>query len=376
MQATSSHLDYRQSAPESRPRETSVAMDTDHQRPAASAPRIVAIGGGSGLPAVLSGLSKRLAHPDDKWAALALERSDTLDRLTGVVTMTDDGGSSGRLRTQLGVLPPGDVRNCLAALAGEGSPLVDLMQHRFSGTNGLSGHAVGNLMLAALTQMNGDFTLAVDQLSGILGLRGRVLPSTPENVTLRAEFDRDETVAGETAIVARDEPIKRVWLDRDVRPLPAVLRAVVNADIIVVGPGSLYTSILPNLLVGGLAATIAGVDAVRIYVANLMTEPGETVGLDLAEHLDVIRRHVGSDLDLFDYVLVNSRPPDERLIEKYAARGARPLQRRWERTCGRAELVEWDLAVEVAGGKIRHAPDHLAEAILELGRRGRPGNQN
>ena len=172
MQATSSHLDYGQPAPESRPREMGVAPGPD-QRPAASAPRIVAIGGGTGLPVVLSGLSKRIAPSDAERAPRSSGRSDTLDRLTGVVTMTDDGGSSGRLRTELGVLPPGDVRNCLAALAGEGSPLADLMQHRFSGTNGLSGHAVGNLMLAALTQMNGDFTLAVDELSGILGLRGR-----------------------------------------------------------------------------------------------------------------------------------------------------------------------------------------------------------
>ena len=269
------------------------------------------------------------------------------------------------------MLPPGDVRNCLAALAADGSALIELMQHRFSGKNGLSGHVVGNLMLAALTQMNGDFTVAIERLSGILGLRGRVLPSTSENVTLRAEFERGETVAGESAIVARDAPIRQVWLEREVQPLPEVIRALVNADVIVLGAGSLYTSLLPNLLVGGLASTIAGVNAVRVYVTNLMTEPGETTGLGLADHLEVIRRHVGHDL--FDYVLVNSRRLDDHLVELYAAEGARPVRRRTEASrLGQADLVEWDLAAEVEGGKIRHAADDLAVAILHLASRGRP----
>ena len=334
------------------------------RREAFTAPRVVAIGGGTGLPAVLRGLSTTLARCDEHGVC------DALDQLTAIVTVTDDGGSSGRLRKELGVLPPGDVRNCLAALAGDGSPLVDLIQHRFTGQNGLNGHAVGNLMLAALTQMNGDFMVAIERLSSILGLRGRVLPSTPENVTLRAELDQGETVAGETAIVARGKPIMQVWLERDVQPLPEVIRAIVHADVIVVGPGSLYTSILPNLLVGGLASTIAGVDAVRIYVANLMTEPGETIGLSLDGHLDAIRRHVGHDL--FDYVLVNRRRLDERIVERYAVQGATPLDCRADvGVLGSAELVEWDLAIEVAAGKIRHAPDDLAEAILALAQRGR-----
>jgi uncharacterized cofD-like protein len=289
------------------------------------------------------------------------------DLLTAIVTVTDDGGSSGRLRRELGVLPPGDIRNCLAALSDR-SMLTKLLQHRFTGEGELSGHALGNLVIAALTEITGDFAQAVERLSAILPLRGRVLPSTRENVTLRAEFELGFHETGETAIVARRSRIRKLSLDRPVRPLPETIRALINADAVVVGPGSLYTSVLPNLLIGGIASTLSGIGAARIYVANLMTEPGETDGFSLEDHLQVIREHVGADL--FDYAVVNAGPVDSAVVRRYAAQGAMPLTyNRDGELPGGAQLVERCLACSYQDGKLRHADRPLAEAILELARR-------
>jgi uncharacterized cofD-like protein len=321
---------------------------------------MVALGGGTGLPAVLEGL-----------ATLAAEMGEgDPQALTGVVTVTDDGGSSGRLRQQFGVLPPGDVRNCLVALARQDSPFSALLQHRFDEEPGIAGHAVGNLLLTALTQVTGDFMSAVDQLGAMIGARGRVLPTTMEHVRLRAELESGEMVSGETQIVRQRAPIRRLSLDPSPRPMPQVLRALVNADAIVVGPGSLYTSVLPNLLVEGVAATIYGVDAVRIYVANLMTEPGETDHYTLDDHLRVIRAHTG--FDLFDYILVNRRPIDEATARKYASLGSEPvISDRTLRHAGRAQVIEADLAREFCGSKIRHNPAAVARAVWSLATAGR-----
>jgi uncharacterized cofD-like protein len=326
--------------------------------------RVVAIGGGTGLPVVLRGLADARIYRDG-------DTADPAPQLTAIVTVTDDGGNSGHLRRDLGMLPPGDVRNCLAALSAMPEPLTQLLQHRFTGSNGLNGHAVGSLLIAAMTQMTGDFATAVEQLSQILNVRGRILPSTREDVTLRAEFAGGESREGETAIVARGARIKRLSLQRAVRPLPDAIRALVNADAIVVGPGSLYTSILPNLLVDGIAATMFGVDAVRIYVSNLMTEPGETDDFTLEDHLRVIREHVG--LNLFDYVLVNRSRLQEPTVVEYAQRGARPIARDPNGALAGAPcVVERDLAWSYSGGKIRHEPGQLARAILDLVAKGRP----
>jgi uncharacterized cofD-like protein len=314
---------------------------------------------------VLSGLRRAFSH------RRTFDSSDARERLTAIVTMTDDGGSSGWLRRQLDMLPTGDVRNCLAALAPDDSPYRALIQHRFSGAHDLAGHPIGNLLLAALTQMSGNLETAVDTLSSMMALEGSVLPSTAENVMLRAEFHDGETRTGETAIAACGTRIKRLSLNRPVRPLPQSLRALINADVIVVGPGSLYTSIIPNLLVDGIASTMSGVRAVRIYVANLMTEPGETEGYTLADHLDALRSHVG--FDLFDYVLVNRRPVDPPVAARYARHGSTPVVRDGRPTIGAQQvIVERDLAWQFHGGKLRHAPGALAEAILELAHAGRP----
>ena len=327
----------------------------------ARTPRIVAVGGGTGLPSVLEGLS-----------ALAADDGATgVDHLSAVVTVMDEGGSSGRLRREFGVLPPGDIRNCLAAVAPSGSPFRQLLQHRFSDGDGLEGHAVGNLMLTALTQITGDFPSAVEQLGTMMGLRGRVLPTTREDVRLRAEMDSGEVLDGEKAIVGTGSRIRRLSLSPSPKPLPDVLRALINADGIVVGPGSLYTSLLPNLLVEGIAATISGVDAVRIYVANLMTEPGETDGYTLDDHLRAIRTHAG--YDLFDYILVNRRPVASSAASRYALQGSRPVvAERPLMWAGRAQVVECDLAAERDGAKIRHAARPLARMIRALVEAGRP----
>ena len=315
------------------------------------------MGGGTGLPAVLRGLVTAL--PDA-----------SPDQLTALVTVTDDGGSSGRLRRELGVLAPGDIRNCLAALADPSSAPTQLLQHRFTSGADLNGHSVGNLMLAGLIQMTGDVSHAVQLASQMLSVRGRVLPCTNENACLRAEFAGGGSAEGETAIVAEGRRITRLSLDRSARPLPDAIRALVNADVIVMGPGSLYTSLLPNLLVDGIASTIFAVGAIRILVGNLMTEPGETENFSLDDHVRVIRDHAG--LDLFDYVLVNCSPLPDALRREYERRGSVPIRSDDELTATRGRLVRYPLAAEVARGKIRHQPDALAAAILDLAHRGRP----
>jgi uncharacterized cofD-like protein len=329
-------------------------------------PRCVAIGGGTGLPVVLGGLRQALGLE-----AASVGARHASDALTAIVTVTDDGGSSGRLREQLGILPPGDIRNCMCALAPDDSPFAELLQHRFAVGNDLAGHPVGNLLLAALTEMAGEFQTAVDRLGALMRLQGRVLPATAENVILHAEFQSGETIRGETAIATRGARIKKLSLERPVRPVPEAVRAIVNADVIIVGPGSLYTSILPNLLVGGIASTMAGVTAVRIYVANLMTEPGETDGYSLEEHLTAIRAHVG--FDLFDYVLINRSPISPSVAARYARRGSAPIERYQGGAAGtQARIIERDLAWAASEGKLRHRPAELAMAILELARAGRP----
>ena len=326
-------------------------------------PRIAALGGGTGLPAVVEGLCDRIG----------LWQSGSADCVTAIVTMTDDGGSSGRLRTTLGMLPPGDVRNCVLAGTKPNSPYRALLQQRFETQGALEGHAVGNLLLAMMSQMTGSFPDAIQELSRLVDSRARVLPASGDHVSLRAEFSGGVSVSGETAIVSRRQPIHRLWLDPAPRPLPDALASLLRADAIVVGPGSLYTSVLPALMVQGMAATIYGINAVRIYVANLMTQPGETDGFTLDDHLRVIREHTG--YDLFDYVLINRCPIAPDLVARYEAQGAhvvaidRPL--RWS---GHARLVEAEIACEagLTSGKIRHAPGPLADAILPLVRAGRP----
>ena len=319
--------------------------------------RIVAIGGGTGLPTVLRGLAHAMGP-----VAYAGGGARSADTLSAIVTVTDDGGSSGRLRRDLGMLPPGDIRNCLAALTGNAT-FERLLTHRFAAAESwLDGHAVGNLMLAALAQMTGNFADAIDELARLLKARGSVFPSTLEDVTLRGELESGEVIDGETAIVDSPAAIRRMALARPARPYPGALRALINADVIVVGPGSLYTSILPNLLIDGVTSTLSAVQGVRVYVANLMTEPGETDGYSLDDHLRVLREHTGREL--FDYVLVNSTPPTREQLARYRGKGAEliPVARMSSRT---ARLVTADL-LDTTGDQVRHDPAKVANAILRF----------
>jgi uncharacterized cofD-like protein len=280
--------------------------------------RVVALGGGTGLSAVLRGLKEHVAergkhHP-----------KRPIGDLTAVVTVTDDGGSSGRLRREYRVLPPGDIRNCMVALSRDEHLLGELFQYRFPAGRGLAGHSFGNLFLTALTNVTGDFPTAVQVSARVLAIRGRIYPSTAQNVTLQAELEDGTIAAGETNISRSRKRIARVRLvPRRVRPLPEVLAALREADLILVGPGSLYTSILPNLLVEEVSDVMANSRAMRVYIANLMTQRGETQRYSVADHVRAIYAHTGHRL--FDCVVINRTPFSAGLLRRYAAQRSEPV---------------------------------------------------
>jgi len=282
-------------------RETRKKAKQDKRRP-----RVVTIGGGTGLSVILRGLKEY-----------------DID-LTAVVTVADDGGSSGRLRTDFGMPPPGDIRNCLVALADTEPLLERLLQYRFAGGSGLHGHSFGNLFLAAMTDILGDFETAIRETSRVLAVRGQVLPAAREDVRLRATLADGTVVEGESQIPEGGQRIEKVELvPKDVTPLPEVLTAIAEADAIVVGPGSLYTSVLPNLLIPEVAQAIAESKAKCIYICNVMTQPGETDGFSAARHVQEIYRHV--EQRLFDYILVNGASLPDEALEQYQAQRSYPV---------------------------------------------------
>jgi uncharacterized cofD-like protein len=296
---------------------------TDAQQNVASRhdqlPHVVAIGGGTGLPNVLRGLRPLLCGSADDSYDFAR------DRLIAIVATSDDGGSSGKLRAEFNVIPPGDIRNCLAALSDNHSRIADIFQYRFGSGDGLNGHAIGNLVLTALADVTNDFPRAVEIASRVVGARGTVLPATSELVTLVAEFEDGRILSGETAIAGAGGRILRVGLLPD-RPrcVPQVCEALSRADVIVAGPGSLFTSVLPPLLVPDVHTAVRASRATRILVANLMTEPGETDDYSVLEHVLTIERHLGAQL--FDYVIYNTSPVPEPLARSYAEGGALPIR--------------------------------------------------
>lgn len=346
-------------------RAETAANDTPTRRAdAGPVPRIAALGGGTGLPNVLRGLRPLLYG-----AGARSQETAPRDRLVAIVATSDDGGSSGRLRAEFNMIPPGDIRNCLAALSDNHALIADIFQYRFDSGEGLNGHAIGNLVLAALADVTNDFPRAVEIAARVIGARGTVLPATSELVTLVGEFEDGRVLSGETAISRAGGRLLRVsLLPERPRCVPDVCEALLRADVIVTGPGSLYTSILPTLLVPDVAAAIRASRAVRILVGNLMTEPGETDGYTVLEHVLTIERHL--DAQLFDYVIYNTGPVPERLTAEYAARGARPI------VTGQFELNALDrlgiqpigvpLVSEHPARKIRHHPDRLASAITAL----------
>ncbi|MDX1934583.1 MAG: YvcK family protein [Capsulimonadales bacterium] len=319
--------------------------------------RIVALGGGTGLSTLLRGLKKYTSN------------------LTAVVTMTDDGGSSGLLQKQLagGMLPPGDIRNCLVALADAEPLMQDLFQFRFSTKeegDGLSGHSFGNLLIAAMSEVTGDFETAVEATSNILAIRGRVLPSTTDSVVLVGEMADGREITGETNIAHDDAAIRRITLcPADPRPLPEVIEAIRQAEIIVMGPGSVYTSVIPNLLVREIAQAVAASKALRVYVCNVMTQPGETDHFSASDHVQAIEEHAAPFLTpkqrIFDYVLVNTTRPGEALMERYTRSGAEFVTPDADIIAGKGyKAVRGSFLSESA--VVRHDPDKISRAILRL----------
>ena len=283
---------------------------------AASDLRVVAIGGGTGLSTLLKGLKRYVLTP-----TLAATGKTAIRELCGVVTVSDDGGSSGRLRKEFNMLPPGDVRNCIVALSEDEALLSRLFQHRFQKGDGLEGHSFGNLFLAALTSITGDFAEAVRLSSEILLTRGRIFPATTSSVELEAEFEGGTRVRGETRITASKGKIRELFLvPSDVQPLPQTLDAIAAADLITIGPGSLFTSLIPNLLVHGIVDAIVNSNAIKVYVCNLMTQANESLGLSAADHIRALNRHAHAQL--FDYALINQKPASAEMKAKYALEGA------------------------------------------------------
>ncbi len=316
-------------------------------------PHIVVIGGGTGLSTLLRGLKAYTSN------------------ITAVVTVADDGGSSGRLRNELGIPPPGDIRNTLVALA-DTEPLMErLFQHRFHLGEGLKGHSFGNLFIAAMSEVTGDFEEAVRASSKVLAIRGRVLPSTSQHVVLRAEFDDGSTVTGESAIAAVGKRIKRVYLEpHDVAPLEEALDAIGRADAIILGPGSLYTSILPNLLVGGIGEAVKKASATKIYVCNVMTQPGETDGYGGYDHVRAIEDHVGEGV--IKYVILNGAGISHGAAAKYESEGAFPVDPEPEKleSAGYIPIVE-DLIDD--SNYVRHNTERLAQVLIEVLSRSHAG---
>ena len=316
----------------------------------------VTIGGGTGLSMLLSGL-KRFVNAGDiepVW----------IDDLSAIVAVTDDGGSSGRLRDELQMLPPGDIRNCMVALSEDSHLLSQLFRHRFSGDGDLGGHNFGNLFLAALTEITGDFGEAVKLSSEILASKGHIYPATVADVTLAAELDDGSIVRGETKISQLGGKMKRLYLDpEDCLPMPEALAAIHEANIITVGPGSLFTSLLPPILVEGVADAIAASRAVKIFICNLMTQPGETDGFTARHHLELVRRYAPA-ID-FDYVIVNDHPISDSQTEKYAGEGAEQIgvhRSISPATIEGAEIVYGNLLDD--GDKVRHNSAKLADVLL------------
>jgi uncharacterized cofD-like protein len=277
---------------------------------------LVALGGGTGLSTLLAGLKclVRDRASDDLWIA----------NLSAIVTVSDDGGSSGRLRDELQMLPPGDIRNCMIALSEDSNLLSRLFRYRFRGTGELGGHSFGNLFLAALTEVTGDFTEAVRLSSEVLASKGHIFPATLSDVRLMAELEDGSVVHGETQISASRLPIRRLRLEPEqCLPLPQVLKAIRAADVITIGPGSLYTSILPNLLVARVAKAIGETHATKIFICNLMTQPGETDNYTARQHLETIKSYAPEIH--FDFVIVNDKRITKEQSERYALEGAHQI---------------------------------------------------
>lgn len=308
--------------------------------------RIVVMGGGTGLSVILRGLKEK-----------------PLD-ITAIVTVADDGGSSGILRKEFQMPPPGDIRNVLTALANTEPSLSEMLNYRFKNSPGLAGHSLGNLLLAAMTDITGDFVSGIRELSRVLAVRGRVLPAANQAIVLKAEMVDGSIISGESAIPRVGRRIKRVFLEPEqVEALPDAVEALHQADAILIGPGSLYTSIIPTLLVPKLAQTMLEADAVKIFVCNIMTQPGETDNYTVSDHLEAVRLHVGSPL--FDYVIVNDGKIPRQVQNRYAEKNAKAVHVDLEEvtTCGYKVVAD---SLALFRTYLRHDTYKLSHHICKL----------
>ncbi len=321
--------------------------------------RVVAMGGGTGLSTLLRGLRRHVSAPGQRPDA-----TGAIADLAAVVTVTDDGGSSGRLRQDFNMLPPGDLRNCKVALSEEEDLLSQLFTHRFRGGNGLKGHNFGNLFVAALTEITGDFAQAVQLASKILATRGRIYPATTVNATLVASMDDGTVVRGETNITASKRRIVELTLDPPhPAPLPETLVAIQRADLITVGPGSLYTSLITNLLVDGIPSALGTASGIRVFICNLMTQANESLNLTASEHIERIYEHTRTKI--FDYAIVNTGQFSAETMARYAAEGASPILPDVERIEALGvRCILGDFASEES--VVRHAPDRVTDAVMKL----------
>lgn len=315
-------------------------------------PRIVVLGGGTGLSVLLRGLKQYTSN------------------LTAIVTVTDDGGSSGRLRTELGVLPPGDIRNCLVALADKETLMDEVFGYRFKQGQGLAGHTLGNLLLVATSEMAGGFVQSIQEVSKILAVRGQVLPATLSQEALCAELLDGEIAEGETEITRRGAAgIRRVFLrPGNPRPVDESLAAIEKAEAIILGPGSLYTSVIPNLLVEGVVEALRKSKGIKIYICNVMTQPGETDHFTASDHLRVLYEHCGENF--IDYIIVNGETAKSNKLQKYEFKGAYPVPIDQRNLAGLGvKVIRGDLLDE--SDMVRHDPHRLAEAVIKLVLRNR-----
>ncbi len=322
--------------------------------------RIVAIGGGNGLSALLQGL-KAYCKPSG--------RPSPAVEITAIVTVTDDGGSSGRLRREFDILPPGDIRNCMVALSQDSALLARLFQYRFQAGRGLKGHNFGNLFLMALTQIMGEFSDAIEASSEVLKIAGKIYPSTTAHVELEATLSNGSKVVGETRISRSRSRIRQIRLiPRKAPAVPAALSAIADADLITFGPGSLFTSVVPNLLVGGLADAVRSSPALKAYFVNLMWQPGETMEFSASDHVRALHRHAGGKV--LDYAVINVKPIPSAMKKKYARQEALPVASDVD------ALHKMGLKVIAANlanheGKVRHDPAATAAAAMKLAQEGR-----
>ncbi|MFH0763290.1 MAG: YvcK family protein [Candidatus Omnitrophota bacterium] len=308
-------------------------------------PKIVTVGGGTGLAVLLSGLKEYTSN------------------ISAIVTVADDGGSSGRLRQQFDILPPGDIRNCLVALADAPVLMRDLFQFRFDGNSELSGHSFGNLFITVMTRVTGDFEKAIKETSKVLALRGQVLPSTLENVVLVAQYQDGSTIVGEDKITKAQKLIEKIELNpAQPQATPDALKAIEEAQIIILGPGSLYTSIIPNLLIKEICEKIAASSATKIYVCNAMTQPGETDGFSASDHVRVLLKHTSPRI--LDYCLLNIAEVPQGVLKRYAEENSYPVINDSKKIEGMGyRAIEDDIGI-VEAGVIRHDPVKLAKIIM------------